>query len=265
MTNILSERRDGALLITLNKPEALNAFDFAMYDELIGILEGLRQDLDTRVVILTGAGKGFCAGHDQKNPGSRDINPDYGPLQRNKISLNCLVPLAGLMKAIPQPIIAAVNGAAAGIGYSIALCSDIILVSTAAKFVNAFHNAGTGSEMGLSYLLPRIVGLQCAAEILYTGRAVSAEEAVRIGLAQRALAPDQLLDAAFALAADISANTPLGIWLTKQNLWLNQSAGSLDAAIELEARAIHLSQASADLTERRKAALEKRRPQFKNT
>jgi enoyl-CoA hydratase len=167
-----------------------------------------------------------------------------------------------LMRALPQPVIAAVNGATAGAGYSVALAADLCIAGRSAKFVNAFHNAGTGHELGLSYMLPRLVGAQRAAELLLTGRAVPAEEAAAMGMILRAVDDADLQQEALALAARIMANSPIGIALTKQSMWLNAGAGSLEAAIELENRAIFISQSTEDSAEKRSAMVEKRAPGF---
>jgi enoyl-CoA hydratase len=166
---------------------------------------------------------------------------------------------------MPQPIIAAVNGAAAGIGYALALAADLCIAAQSAKFVNVIHNAGTGAELGLSYMLPRAVGVQRAAELLLTARAVAADEAARIGLALKVVPDEALMSEALALADAIAVNSPIGIWLTKQSLWFNQAAGSLEAAIELENRAVLASQSTADAAEKRTSAREKRKPKFTQT
>jgi enoyl-CoA hydratase len=266
MSDILCERTpDGVVTLTLNRPESLNAFSFGMYEELIGILEGLRHDASARVVILTGAGRAFCAGHDLKSGGPAPwVDPALGKPYAAKHSITRIAQIPLLMRAIPQPVIAAVNGAAAGIGFAFALAADLCLVARSAKFVNAIHNAGTGHELGMSWLLPRAVGAQRAAEILYTSRAVPADEAERIGLALRAVEDEKLMDEARALAASICANVPLGIWLTKQSLWLNQGVASLEAACEIEARAVFMAQASEDAAEKRQSFMEKRSPRYRN-
>jgi enoyl-CoA hydratase len=268
MSDILvDEPAQGVKRLTLNRPQSLNSFTFAMYSELIGILEGLRHDSHSRVVILTGSGKGFCAGHDLRNagePGWID-DPQMSRPYHGKHSISEIGRIPVLMRQLPQPIISAVNGAAAGIGYVLALAADLCVAANSAKFVNSIHNAGTGHELGLSYLLPRAVGTQRAAEILLTARPVLADEAQRIGLVLRAVPDEQLLDCALELAAAIMVNVPIGIWLTKQSLWLNQAAGSLDAAIEMENRAVAISQSTADAAEKRASFLEKRAPKFSNT
>jgi enoyl-CoA hydratase len=181
-----------------------------------------------------------------------------------KHSITRIAQIPLLMRSIPQPVIAAVNGAAAGIGFAFALAADLCLVAESGKFVNSVHNAGTGHELGMSWMLPRAIGTQRAAEILLTARPVLAEEAARIGLALRVVPDADLLAEAHALAASITANVPLGIWLTKQSLWLNQGVGSLEAAAEIEARGVFLAQATEDAAEKRKSFIEKRPPQFNN-
>jgi enoyl-CoA hydratase len=267
MSEILIDRADGGVLtLTLNRPEALNAFTFAMYEELIGILERLRHDAATRVVILTGAGRGFCAGHDLRAPAPAPwVDPTLGRSYANKHAITRIAQIPLLMRSIPQPVIAAVNGAAAGIGFAFALAADLCLVGRSAKFVNSIHNAGTGHELGMSWMLPRAVGTQRAAEILLTARTVGSDEAERIGLALRVVDDNKLLAEARSLADSILANVPLGVWLTKQSLWLNQGVASLEAACEIEARAVFMAQSSEDAAEKRKSFVEKRAPRFKNT
>src|SRR3954466_14700922 len=195
MADILFERSpDGIATLTLNRPDALNSFSFTMYEELISVLESLRHDAGTRVVILTGAGRAFCAGHDLRSSGPAPwVDPALGKAYANKHSITRIAQIPLLMRAIPQPVIAAVNGAAAGLGFAFALAADLCLAADSARFVNAIHNAGTGHELGMSWMLPRPVGTQRAAEILLTSRPVPADEAQRIGLALRAVPDDCLM------------------------------------------------------------------------
>lgn len=257
---------EGVTRITLNRPDALNSFTFDMYEALIAAFESVRDDPECRVIILTGAGRAFCAGHDVR-AGSKPgwVKPGLGRIQSGKYTMRVLGQIPVLMRSMPQPIICAVNGTAAGIGYSLALASDLTLAAKSAKFVNVIHNAATGAELGMSYLLPRAIGAQRAAELLLTARPVPSDEAERIGLVLRTVENEALMDEALALADAIAVNSPVGIWLTKQSLWFNQSAGSLEAAIELENRAVLASQATEDAVEKRTSAMEKRRPKFKHT
>ena len=264
MAEILQERTpEGVLTLTLNRPDALNAFTFPMYDELIGILEGLRTDARTRAVILTGAGRAFSAGHDLRGAAPNPwVDDALGRAYASKVSISQIARVTLLMRDLPQPVIAAVKGAAAGVGFVFAVAADLCVVGRSAKFVNSLHNAGTGHEMGLSWMLPRAIGTQRAAEILLTGRPVLAEEAAAIGLALKVVEDEQLPAAAGELANSIAANVPLGVWLTKQSLWINQGVGSLAAACEIEARAVFQAQSTEDKDEKRKAFFEKRAPSF---
>lgn len=256
----------GIRRITLNRPEALNAFTFAMYQGLLGALADVRADPTVRVVILTGSGRAFCAGHDLKAAGDSPwASAGVGKLYNNRAALLGLGQIPVAMRSLPQPIITAVNGTAAGIGYVLALTADMALAARSAKFVNTIHNAATGAELGLSYLLPRAIGSQRAAELLLTARPVLADEAERIGLVLRATDDAQLIEEALVIARGIIANVPLGIALTKQSLWLNQAAGSLEAAIEMENRAVQIAQATEDAIEKRAAFWEKRPPEFRNS
>lgn len=266
MTDILrDEPAPGICRLTLNRPEALNALTYAMYDELVRLFTGLRHDPAVRVVILTGAGRGFCAGHDLRAAGEPGwVPPGLGKAQWARAVMARLGAITPLIRSLPQPVIAAINGVTAGAGYPLALAADITIAARSARFVNAFHNAGSGHEMGLSYLLPRRVGAARAAELLLTGRAVQAEEAASIGLILKAVPDEALMDEAMAMADAILVNSPIGTALTKQSLWLNETAPSLEAAIEMESRAIFISQTTEDTAEKRRAFVEKRRPQFTN-
>lgn len=266
MTEILrDEPAPGICRLTLNRPDALNALTYAMYEDMVRLLTDIRYDPSIRVVILTGAGRGFCAGHDLRAAGEPSwVAPDLGKAQKMRAIMTKLGAITPLMRSLPQPIIAAINGVTAGAGYPLALAADITIAARSAKFVNAFHNAGTGHEMGLSYLLPRRVGAARAAELLLTGRAVMAEEAAAIGMILKSVPDDSLMDEVMAMAEAILINSPIGTSLTKQSLWLNETAPSLEAAIEMESRAIFISQSTEDTAEKRKAFIEKRRPNFTN-
>jgi enoyl-CoA hydratase len=253
----------GICRLTFNRPDALNALTYAMYEELIAKLEAIGFNSAIRVVVLTGSGRGFCAGHDLRASGTPAWVADgLGKAQWSRAVLAKLGRIPTLIRALPQPVIAAVNGVTAGAGYSIALAADLCIATRGARFVNAYHNAGTGHELGLSYMLPRLVGAQRAAEILLCGRAVMAEEAASIGMILRAVDDAALMDETLALAGRIMANSPIGIALTKQSMWMNADASSLEAAIELENRAIFVSQSTEDTAEKRAAFLEKREPLF---
>ncbi|HET9629170.1 MAG TPA: enoyl-CoA hydratase-related protein [Novosphingobium sp.] len=254
---------DGVLRITFNRPDVLNAFTWDMYGTLLETFEDLRANPDVRVVILTGTGRGFCSGHDLKSggpfPHARESLGHAYSHRQGVLWLN-RIPVA--MRTLPQPIICAANGTVAGIGYTLAMASDMCIAARSARFINTIHNAATGAELGLSYLVSKAVGSQRAAEILLTSRPVPADEAERIGLVLRAVDDDKLADEALAVARNIMANVPLGVWLTKQALWLNQSAGGLEAAMELENRGVFLAQSTQDAKEKRQSFWDKRAPTF---
>ena len=265
MTITVTDPEPGIRVLTLNAPERLNAFSFEMYEQFFDELRRIRHNADIRVAIVTGAGRGFCAGHFSGGAGQPSwVDPALGRIPYNARTMSVLSEMPVLMRQLPQPVIAAVNGAAAGVGYSMVLAADVAIAAQSAKFVNAFHNAGTGHELGLSYTLPRAVGAQKAAEILLTRRPVLADEAERIGLVLKTVPDETLMDEAIDLAKAIAANHPMGIWFTKQSMHLNQSAPSLAAAIELENRGIHLAQATGDFEEMKEAMKEKRPPVFRN-
>jgi enoyl-CoA hydratase len=140
--------------------------------------------------------------------------------------------------------------------------ADITIAANSAKFVNAIHNAGSGAELGISYMLPRAVGTQKAAEILLTARRIGAQEAAEIGLVLKTVPDEELQDACLEMAQNIVVNVPMGIWVTKQSLWANQNAGSLEQAIEMESRGVFIAQSMEDKVEKQKSFFEKRDPVF---
>ncbi len=266
MSSIVADKpAEGVVRITFDAPETRNAFTFEMYDALMAELNKLREDLDTRVVILTGTGKGFCSGHNLSSKPSADWwPPEWGRGQGGMRASARISAVPQLVRQLPQPVIAAVNGAAAGLGYALALASDICIAAKSAKFVNAFYNSGCGAEMGFSWLLPRAVGIQRAAELLYTGRPVMAEEAERIGLCLRAVDDDKLMDAALEIADGIAMHSPMAVQLTKQTFQMNLETANYQSALRIESRAVFMMQGSEDLAERQASVREKRKPKYKN-
>jgi enoyl-CoA hydratase len=249
----------------MNRPETLNAFKATMYPEMCDILEKIGRDPGVRVVVITGAGRGFCSGNDGQAVSERPWVPaDVGKIHSSLHFLKPLNAIGTVLRSLPQPVIAAVNGAVAGVGYSIAMACDLAIAAKSAKFVNAFHNAGTGSEGGLSYLLPRIVGTQRAADILLSGRTVLSDEAERIGLVLKTVPDDQLMEEVLKIAKEMILCAPLDLWMTKQNLYANQNAGSLEQGVAFETRAIMMANQTADADEKRAARREKRAPVFQS-
>lgn len=262
---LIEEPAEGVKRIVLSRPDSMNAFTFAMYEEFVALLNAIKFDPATRVVILTATGKGFCTGHDLRAGGTPGwVAADLGKAYHTKYAMSVIASIPSLMRALPQPIVCGVNGTVAGMGYALPLAADIAIAGKSAKFVNSIHNAATGAELGMTYLLPRAVGAQRAAEILLTARTVQSDEAERIGLVLRTVPDEELQDACLELAKSISVNVPLGIWLTKQSLWANMNAGSLEQAMEMETRGVFMAQSTEDAAEKRKSFLEKRAPQFSN-
>ncbi len=230
-TLLFEEPEKGIGLLTLNRPARLNAMSDALVKEFHGFLSRLRESQDTRVLILTGAGRGFCSGVDLKE---MDENMTVEELMRHQQGI---ANLAIALRRIPQPIICAVNGVAAGGGFSIAMASDVRIAATEARFVASFINIGlSAGDMGSSYFLPRLVGVSRAAEILYTGRFVESDEAERIGLLSRVVPADQLIPTSMELARIMLQKTRFGLHMTKEALNHNIDAPSLEAGLEFENR-----------------------------
>jgi enoyl-CoA hydratase len=250
--DVLTERpRPGIALVTLNRPERLNALTSEMLTHIYDVLEELGHDPSCRVIIITGAGRGFCAGDDLRDYHPPEWVPtDVGPMHSNMYQQKYVAQLVPRLRALPQPVIAAVNGPTAGAGYALALGADLRVATRSAVFVDAFVKIGaSGAEMGLSWLLQRIVGATRAAELVLTGRRVDGDEAARIGLVLETVADDALLDTAYSLAEQIIVNTPMGAWMGKATLWSNLEIPSLEAAIDLEARTQILTLATEDAKE----------------
>jgi enoyl-CoA hydratase/carnithine racemase len=258
-TMTLERPAPGVALITLNRPDRLNAMTMRMFDELMAVPLALKQDDELRAVIITGAGRGFCAGfdldqvHEITEMGVRDF------LKFQELATGGLAAIRGLR----VPVIAAVNGAASGGGMSLALAADIRLASPTARFNAAFVKIGLSvGELGTSWALTRLIGPGRAAEIAYTARMVDAEEAERIGLVNRVVPAESLLDEAIALALAISANSPGGVRMSKRALQSNQEVSSYAAALELENRGQALLTRGSDMPEALAAFKEKREPVF---
>jgi enoyl-CoA hydratase len=258
--------RPGVALVTLNRPRKLNALTSDMLGRFYDVLEQLGRDPSCRVIVVTGAGRGFCAGDDLQDWRPPEWVPtDVGPMHANMYQQKFVAQLVPRLRALPQPVIAAVNGPAAGAGYALALGADLRLASTSALFVDAFVKIGaSGAEMGLSWLLQRIVGATRAAELVLTGRPVDGAEAAAIGLVLETVPDGELLDAAYRLADQIVVNTPLGIWMGKATLWSNLEIPSLEAAIDLEARTQILTLATEDAREQLLAFRERRPARYEN-
>ena len=260
---LIDQPAEGVKRITINRPDSMNAFTFPMYKEFVELLNQTRYEPRTRVLILTATGRGFCTGHDLKAGGTADWIPEgVGKAFHTRYAMSVIASIPVLMRNLPQPIICGVNGTVAGMALAFPLASDITIAAKSAKFVNSIHNAGSGAELGISYLLPRAVGAQRAAEILYTARPVLADEAERIGMVLKTVPDEELQSACLEVARNITVNVPMGVWVTKQALWHNMNAGSLEQAIEMETRGVFMAQSTDDKVEKQKAFFEKRAPNF---
>lgn len=256
---LLSRPAEGVLQITLERPDKFNALTFEMFDEITAACRAAEGDPDVRVVVLTGSGRGFCAGLDLEAVAALLEMSPYEFLRGQEKWAGAAVAL----QQLSVPVIAAVNGPAAGAGFSLALAADLRIASTAAKFNAAFIRVGlTGGDMGSSWLLPRIVGLGVANELLLTGRFVLPDEALRIGLVNRVCEPAELITTALEMAAAITANSPFGVRLTKQVVRANLGAASLELAVELENRNQALTAGTEDMREALAAFREKRSAVF---
>ena len=243
----------------LNRPERLNAMTFEMFDEFANLQQEVDNDPTARVLIVTGTGRAFCAGLDLDLAATL---PDMNAADLLAWQESWARSIAGF-RHMDKPVIAAVNGAAAGAGMALALAADIRIASPAARFNAAFIRIGlTGGDVGTSWLLPRIVGFGRALEILMTGRFVDAEEALRIGMVTEIASESDLLERALETAALICRNSPFGVRMTKKVLQANVDASSLDAAIDLENRNQVLAFQTDDMREAFNAFREKRDPRF---
>lgn len=255
----VSDPHPAVRLMTLDRPERYNALTFTMFDSFSSACRDAEADPDVRVVVVTGSGAGFCAGLDLDAVSA--LLEMSGPqfLRGQEGWAGAALALARMTK----PVIAAVNGPAAGAGFSLALACDIRIASTRSKFNAAFIRVGlTGGDMGSSWLLPRIVGLGIANELLLTGRFVQPDEALRIGLVNKVCEPEELLPSAYELAEAIAANSPFGVRLTKQAIRSNLGASSLELGVELENRNQALAAGTSDMREALSAFLERRAADF---
>jgi enoyl-CoA hydratase len=251
--------RPHVTVITLDNPSRLNSMSFALVADLYTALSTVAADNDCRVVVLTGAGRAFCSGLELEHAG---IPPGTEGMGFHRMAMRSMEFMGGIvpaMRAIPQPIIAAVNGPAYGGGMCLTLGADIRLAGESAVFCNAGINNGlAGTELGVSWLLPRAVGTSNASEILLTGKKVDATEAHRIGLVSRVTPDADLVAEAVAMAEGMCAFSPFGLALTKQTVWASHEVGSLQAAVDLENRTQLLAGHTGNLTEATSAFREKR-------
>src|SRR5215831_8056028 len=258
--SFLYQQQNGIGTITLNRPDRLNAITFEVYHELTDFFAQLRDEQDARVIVITGAGRAFCSGGDVRDIiGELQGQDAEGLLQFTRLTCD----LIRNMRALPKPIIASLNGTTAGAGACIALASDIRLAAEEAKIAFIFVKVGlAGTDMGATYLLPRVVGVAKATELLMTGDFIEAEEALALGLYNRVVPRDQLETVTREFAAKLAKGPALGIAKTKE--MLNRELHmSFESALEAESIAQALCMQTPDFKEAHAAFIEKRPAKFK--
>ncbi len=258
---LLTENRDGILTLTLNRPDRLNAFTDVMARELIDVFDRADEDDSVRVVVVTGAGRAFCAGADLGSGGDTFDRAAHGrgddPADPRNRDGGGTVTLR-IFRSL-KPVIAAVNGPAVGIGATMQLAMDIRLASETARFGFVFTRRGITPEAASSWFLPRLVGMSQALEWCFTGRVFPAAEALKGGLVRSVHAPDDLLPAAYAIAREIADNTaPVSVAMTRQMMWRLSAARDPMEAHRVDSRAIFERGASPDAAEGVTSFLEKR-------
>ncbi len=254
---LLYETKDHIATLTLNRPERLNALGGTLREDLTAGLTRAIDDPEVRVIVITGAGKGFCAGGDVK------AMQDANEAGRGRPLMERVAPSRDrtvlLMRDSPKPLIAAVNGAAAGAGMNLALACDIRIASTAARFSQAFVRRGLHPDWGGTYFLPRVVGMGKACEMIFTGQIIDADEARHLGIVSAVHAPERLLPATYELAAKIAQGPPIAIRLARRALYRNQEE-NLRSSLEFETFAQNICSETEDAREGIRAFVEKREP-----
>lgn len=228
---------DGVRLLTMHRPESLNALNVELISALTAALTDADADPSVRSVILTGSGRGFCSGADLTGMGQAPNSESLGDIPANFLLQQHIAGLVTSMRRVRKPIIAAVNGPAAGGGLALVLAADVRLAARRARFAVSFVKVGvSGADISTSWLLPRIVGAGNAHLLMLTGRLIDAQVARDMELVVDVVADDRLLDTAVDLAAEIAANSPFGVWMTKEVMWSALEIPGQQAAIDLENR-----------------------------
>jgi enoyl-CoA hydratase/carnithine racemase len=255
------EVKGGVHWLSLNRPDSLNAINTQMATELRDYFGGLFQDRSCRVVVMRGEGRAYCAGLDIKDHADLVQAPFGGGFGFQGHLADVYIK----MRRCPQPIISLIHGAASGGGFAFALASDIRIAGESMKMNSAFIKIGLSScDMGVSYFLPRLVGLTIASELMMTGRFVNAERALAVGLINQVVADEELTEAAQVYVDEMMATSPMGLRMTKEGLNMAIDAGSLEAAMAIENRNQLMCSASADFKEGLMAFIEKRKPIYKD-
>jgi len=255
---ILSEVEQGVMTITLNRPDRLNSFNDLMHQQLAACLTQAERDENVRCLLITGAGRGFCAGQDLND---RNVDPS-GPAPDLGLSVERFYnPLVRRLAALPKPVIAAVNGVAAGAGATLALGCDIVLAARSANFVMAFSKLGLVPDCGGSWFLPRVAGRARAMGLALLGEKLSAEQAAQWGMIWQLVEDAELADTSRQLARHLATQPTFGLGLIKKALQASETNG-LDAQLDLERDYQRLAGRSDDYREGVIAFLAKRPPQF---
>jgi len=268
-------RDDGIGILTLNRPERMNAISVQFVYDFNAILDHLMDELDCRVVIMKGAGRAFCAGSDLKEGpviNKRRVPEDYQKFKyidvpndskRTHYYQRKMAQIVVKMRRIPQPVIGLIHGPAIGGGFTFAMACDIRIVSKDAYFnIGAINRGMGGGDLGGSHLLPRLIGMSRAAELMYTGRNIGPEEAEKIGLVLNIVEEENLLDRGLELAKIMLLKSPLGLRLTKEGINESMNSPSLENAIRLDNRAQTICSTSKDITTAMQSYVEKKDPDY---
>ncbi len=257
------DRDDAVDWLTLNRPEALNSINMQMVTELREYFRGLLENTTTRVVVMRGEGRAFCAGLDIKQAGNMVDSAGHKPVGSGWGFQGYLAEVYLLMRRCPQPIISLVQGPACGGGFAFVLASDIRIASQNARMNAAFIRIGLSAcDMGTSYLLPRLVGTSLASELMLTGRFINADRALATGLVSEVVPDGELLEAVKPYLHEMLTTSPMGLRLTKEGLNMAVDANSLEAAMAIENRNQILCSQTEDAKEGMQAFLEKRDPVY---
>ncbi|MBG6120419.1 MULTISPECIES: 2-(1,2-epoxy-1,2-dihydrophenyl)acetyl-CoA isomerase PaaG [unclassified Sphingobium] len=256
--NILVDHHGGVARITLHRPDRLNSFTVAMHGELASALDAAAQDPSVRAILLTGSGRGFCAGQDL---GDRAVAPGDAPVDLGESVERYYAPLIRRLTSLPKPVVCAVNGVAAGAGANIALACDIVIAARSAKFIQSFANIGLIPDSGGTWILPRLVGQARALGLALTGQPIQADQAAEWGLIWKVVDDAELAGEAEALASRFAQGPTLGYAETKR-LVRGSWAHTLEEELDLERDAMRALGASEDYKEGVEAFIAKRTPQF---
>jgi enoyl-CoA hydratase len=263
---LLIEKEGAIDWVTLNRPEALNTLNGQLIDDLLDYFGGLYFDRKTRIVVLRGAGRAFCAGLDIKE--SMETRPEDNALRgpaTGLLSQRRISEIVMRMRRCQQPIISLIQGPACGGGFALALASDIRIAGESARMNAAFIRIGLSAcDIGVSYFLPRLVGVSVASELMLTGRFINAERSLRVGLVSEVVPDADLASAARSYLDDMITTSPLGLRLTKECLNMSVDAPGLEAAVAMEDRNQILCSQTSDVREGMMAFLQKRKPDYRD-